>query len=319
MSGNAQPLVGNQPIVNSDGTPNAYFTKWAQQRQIDITSGVTIEQVEQYVAEWAAARQIIAGTGLDGGGDLSADVTLNLADTTVDPGTYGDATNSAQITVDQQGRITTAVNVPITGGGGGGGSTPTIKSSSIQSSSASSYVVVFPGSPAAGDLAIIFAQTAYSITVPVGWFGVDVHNNNTNVDGACIAKILTASDITTGSVTISIGGTFNSCFACVIINGVTFKNFQLPGQFLQSATGATSATIGNATQNSTSLNLAFIANRGASNNTLAIGTQLRTINTANSSGSLYEILGVSGLFTTNASFSSAGSGYYTALIALIGP
>lgn len=125
MPGNAQPLVGNQPIVNSDGTPNAYFTKWAQQRQIDITSGITADQaqeiVQELINEWAAMRQIIAGTGLDGGGDLSADVTLNLADTAVDPGTYGDATNSAKITVDQQGRITDVVDVPITGGGGGGG------------------------------------------------------------------------------------------------------------------------------------------------------------------------------------------------------
>jgi len=36
-------------------------------------------------------------------------------------GTYGDATNSAQITVDANGRITGITNVSITGGGGGGG------------------------------------------------------------------------------------------------------------------------------------------------------------------------------------------------------
>ena len=42
-----------------------------------------------------------------------------LADTAVTAGTYGDATNSAQITVDAQGRITGAANVSISGGGGG--------------------------------------------------------------------------------------------------------------------------------------------------------------------------------------------------------
>lgn len=47
-------------------------------------------------------------------------LAASLADTTVVPGTYGDATNSPQITVDQKGRITAAGNVLISGGGGGG-------------------------------------------------------------------------------------------------------------------------------------------------------------------------------------------------------
>lgn len=45
--------------------------------------------------------------------------SAKLADTAVTAGTYGDATNSAQITVDAQGRITSASNIAISGGGGG--------------------------------------------------------------------------------------------------------------------------------------------------------------------------------------------------------
>lgn len=126
MTGNLQPLVNNQRIVRDDGTPTDYFIRWAQQKQIDISGGITAAQAEDLIAAAVAdlvhnSRKINSGTGLSGGGDLTADRTIKLADTVVAPGAYGDATHVGQFTVDQQGRITAAANVAISGGGGGGG------------------------------------------------------------------------------------------------------------------------------------------------------------------------------------------------------
>jgi hypothetical protein len=60
------------------------------------------------------SRQVTAGAGLTGGGDLSADRALSLADTAVTAGAYGSSSRVATFTVDQKGRLTAAVEADIT-------------------------------------------------------------------------------------------------------------------------------------------------------------------------------------------------------------
>lgn len=96
------------PGIYGNATAVATFTVDAQGRLTGAANAPI--SFAGYVPD---TRQVNAGTGLTGGGDLSADRTFNLADTAVTPAVYGNATTIPQITVDQQGRITLASGVAV--------------------------------------------------------------------------------------------------------------------------------------------------------------------------------------------------------------
>lgn len=116
-------------MANTAVAPGSYGTASSvgqftvdQQGRLSSAANVAIDiAVANVSGAVANTTTITAGTGLSGGGNLASNVTINLANTTVTAGNYGSNTQVAQITIDAQGRITSASNVAITGGGGGSG------------------------------------------------------------------------------------------------------------------------------------------------------------------------------------------------------
>lgn len=122
---NGQTGVVVLGAANVGATPNTTFvlTSGLLSGGGQLTGNVTVNLTSVPVANVTGAVpntvNVLAGTGLAGGGNLSSNVTLDLANTAVTAGTYGSSTQVSQITVDAQGRITSAANVSISGGGSG--------------------------------------------------------------------------------------------------------------------------------------------------------------------------------------------------------
>lgn len=82
-----------------------------------LPAGVDHNSLQNFVANKHidhSAVSISPGTGLSGGGDITSTRTLNIANTSVTAGTYGDSTDNVVITVNAQGQLTSVTTVPET-------------------------------------------------------------------------------------------------------------------------------------------------------------------------------------------------------------
>jgi hypothetical protein len=124
---------------------------------------------------------VLAGTGISGGGQLTSNVTINLANTAVTAGTYGNATQVSQVTVDAQGRITSASNVAI----------------AIANSAVSG-------------LGTMSTQNANAVTITGGSITANITSNNVNLTSTTSSTATFATSslplVPEGYITVQIGG-----------------------------------------------------------------------------------------------------------------
>jgi hypothetical protein len=184
---NGQTGVVVLTAANVGATPNTTFvlTSGLLSGGGQLTGNVTITLDSVPVANVTGAVpntvNVIAGTGISGGGALTGNVTINLANTAVTAGTYGTATQVSQVTVDTQGRITSASNVAI----------------AIANSAVSGL----------GTMSI---QNANSVTITGGDVTANVTSANVNFTGTTAANATFATSslplVPEGYITIQIGG-----------------------------------------------------------------------------------------------------------------
>ena len=184
---NGQTGIVVLTAANVGATPNTTFvlTSGLLSGGGQLTGNVTITLDNIPVANVTGAVpntvNVIAGTGISGGGALTGNVTINLANTAVTAGTYGTATQVSQVTVDAQGRITSASNVAI----------------AIANSAVSGL----------GTMSI---QNANAVTITGGDVTANVTSNNVNFTGTTAANATFATSslplVPEGYITIQIGG-----------------------------------------------------------------------------------------------------------------
>jgi hypothetical protein len=71
MSGQLQPLDQKFAIVDANGQPTEYFIRWAQQRQIDIGTSLTLDDLGDYLAAHVFSAAAGSGIGLTPDGNLA--------------------------------------------------------------------------------------------------------------------------------------------------------------------------------------------------------------------------------------------------------
>jgi hypothetical protein len=106
------PLDSQTQVVGQSGAPSAFLLRQWQNIRAFINAAI-----DGIVVIFQTGFSGVAPISVTGA--VGATVSISHDDSGVTPGTYGDATHVAQVTVDAKGHVTEVAEVPITGSGVG--------------------------------------------------------------------------------------------------------------------------------------------------------------------------------------------------------
>lgn len=237
------PLLSNVPITDANGQPTTQFLRqW--QNLVNLVQATNANAGELGTLQTQVAqndtdidtlfnRNLTAGVGLNGGGDLTADRTFDLANTAVSTGTYGDANNVGQFTVDQQGRITAAANIPIAGGGGGGEVSAWVRASSTFSSNATAskgcVVSFFRAVTISQLMAVVDATSGHDYIIGIYELDSSFEITSIVVETSTISPGVTDEVFLNQAVSASLSANTLYYFGCTRTDGAS--SFALPMRF----------------------------------------------------------------------------------------
>lgn len=246
------------------------------------------------VAGVPITRQVIAGTGLTGGGALSSNVTLSVAvagiggtqldATGVTPGVYGNATNIPVFTVDTNGRLSTATTIPA--------AVPSVTGTVNQIAISAGPTVAIdnnPVLPGSGGVVVPAGTTGQRGTSTLGNFR---YNSTTGLfegyngawtafaSGSGVTSVATGTGLTggpitsTGTISIDVTGVSAATYGSATATPVIAVNAQ--GQITSATNTTVTPAVGSITGLGTGVATALAINVGSAGSPVVNGGALGT-------------------------------------------